>query len=250
MAGIDYTTVVMECGNRVAFIKVGDYELSAYKGYLTFAKDGKETMVIGENEIRQIPEATDVRTIPLISEKDVKESLQECVAMYQRVFDKYYIISKKTRKEKNIRSILLKNLYLTEDFIKPALHMFIFKIADCTIFYFPNNPAFGGASYAYVLDDGKNSLSIIISGYGHYKNPLLHWIDRGLTKESEEELISTVWEHMIHSRTFCQLFVEQCFMGYTYHIDGGLTSGYVDEDTINDEDVIRLYNILNKLEEE
>ena len=246
MAGIDYTTVVMRNGSRVDFIKVGPYELSAYKGYLEFTKDDKQNLVAGEKGIRNIPEATEIRTIPLISRKDIECSMQNIIRRYQQVFDRYLITDKKTGKKKNVSSILSKNRDLIFDFDTEELYAYVFRIEESMIFYFPNNPAFGGASYTYVLND--NSLSIIISGYGHYKNPLLHWINRGLSKESEEDLIAVTWKQMTDSYNFCQLFVEQCFMGYTYHIDGGLTSGYVDEDTINDADIIRLYNILNELE--
>lgn len=247
MAGIDYTTVVIKNGNRVDSIKVGPYELSAYKGYLKFYKDDKQTLVAGEEGIRNIPEATDIRTIPLVSRKDIKCSMQNIIRRYQQVFDRYLITDKKTGKKKNISSILSKNQDLISDFDTEELYAYVFRIEESMIFYFPNNPAFGGASYAYVLDDSKNSLSIIISGYGHYKNPLLHWINRGLSKESEADLIAVTWEQMILPINFCNLFTEQCFKGYIFYRDGGICSGSEEDDTIKDEDVLRLYDVLKEL---
>lgn len=77
-------------------------------------------------------------------------------------------------------------------------YMHVFRLGDAVFVWFPHSPAWGGnASYGYVLyDDGR--LSVIATGYGHYGNPALHWMKRGLSDAAEREIMVSLLNRHNH----------------------------------------------------
>ena len=214
MAAIDYSSIIMQNGKPVEDLTVGPYRISAYKYGLIFENCSyySSSYILSEDDIlAELPDAADIRTIQLVGKKDIKRY-----------------------RKRGIKIICCDIL------------VHIFKIADCTIIFFPFNPAWGGASYCYFLGD-NGSLSAIATGYGHYANPALHWINRDLSKGAEEEITKELWQTMTSPKRFCELLVEQVFQNKSHHIDGSIDVGGFKEDTITDPAILALYS---KLQEE
>ena len=242
MAAIDYTSVIIKEGIPVESIKVGPYEFVAYRGYLLIVNAGLDNPINLSFDSEKIPELTDAHKISLISKKDINKFKRLRASFYAKTLNKYEMISKVTHKPVSINKVFCKYWQLLKYFKNDALDLYIYRIADSIIIYFPDSPAFGGASYAYILTD-DNTLSVIASGYGHYQNPTLHWINRDLSKEAEGELIQYLWKEMTDPRSLSKLLIEQRFNNAIYHYDGGYTFEF-GKNTRTDPAIIRLYQVL------
>ena len=77
----------------------------------------------------------------------------------------------------------------------PDLHndIFITNISGYFIFVSKNSSAMGGASYLYAFNEDLSDIWVLVTGYGHYRNPLLHFLGRGLSEYIEDKLIDNFW---------------------------------------------------------
>lgn len=241
MAAIDYSSIIMRDGNHTEALAIGPYRVGAYKHWLTFEKGEDIMYVSSEDDIRALPEAVDVRTIPLIGADDLARRKRNAVRWAAKAFDGYRLVSRKTGKETDVRKVLGRHPHLIPGLDDRKVEIHIFRIEECTIVLFPYNPAWGGATYAYILD-GDGSLSTIATGYGHYANPALHWMARGLSKEAEEEIMKGLWRTMTDPQRFGELLVGQVFQGTVHHADGGLAVGGFDRDTITDSAILAMHS--------
>ena len=132
--------------------------------------------------------------------------------------------------------------------MKEPQKLIIFRLADSVFFWFYNNEAMGQASYAYILSD-NGELSVIASGYGHYMNPALHWIDRGLSESAETEIAAEFWAEMTSTDTFHSLIAGRVFKGERWNRDGSFTIWTFAKDTFTDKDAIRLYDHISNIQE-
>lgn len=251
MASVDYTTVILKEGVPVDFLKIGAYKLDAYKGqlFLTDSRKNNERTIYIEDLIPfpdSIPELTDIHKIHLISKDDIAKLKRTVASVYANDLRNYEMVSKATHKPVSMKRVFCKYSYLMKFFEDDELDLYICTIANSTIIYFPASPAFGGASYAYVIMD-DNTLCMIASGYGHYMNPTLHWINRGLSKEVEEAILKAFWDEMSYTKNFAQLLIGQSFDHKIHYRDGSALYG-TDKDTITDPAIIRLYSILKERE--
>lgn len=246
MAAIDWSTIIMRDGAPVEALDIGPYKVGAYKHQLIFEKGDDIMYVSSEDDIRALPEAVDVRTVTLIGADDLARRKRNAVRWAAKAFDGYRLVSRKTGKEKDVKKLLRKHPYLIPGLDDREAVIHIFTIADSTIILFPCNPAWGGATYAYFLD-GDASLSTIATGYGHYANPALHWMDRELSKAAEEEVMKGLWRQMTDPDRFGELLVEQVFHGVVHHADGGLTIVGGMKDTITDPAILALHSRLEEI---
>lgn len=251
MASIDYTTVILKEGVPVDFLEIGAYKLDAYKGqlFLTDSRKNNEGTIYIEDLIPfpdSIPELTDIHKINLISKADIARLKRNVASTYANALCNYEMVSKATHKPVSMKRVFCKYSHLMKYFEDDELDLYICTIANSTIIYFPASPAFGGASYAYVIMD-DNTLGIIASGYGHYMNPALHWINRGLSEEVEEAILKAFWDEMSYTKNFVRLFIGQSFDHAMHFRDGSALYG-IDKDTITDSAVIQLYSILKERE--
>lgn len=246
MAAIDFSSIIMKDGKSVEALAIGPYRVGAYKHWLTFEKGDDIMYVSSEDDIRQLPEAVDVRTIPLIGPDDLARRKRNAIKWAARAFDGYTLTSDRTGRRTDVRKVLGRHPHLIPWQDDREVEIHIFRIADSTMVLFPYSPAWGGATYAYILG-GDGSLSTIATGYGHYANPALHWMDRGLSKEAEEEIRKGLWRTMTDPRRFGELLVEQVFKGVVHHVDGGLAMGGGMEDTITDSAILALHSRLEEM---
>lgn len=251
MAGADYTTVILKEGVPVDSLEIGAYKLGAYKGllFLIDSRKNNERNIYIKNLISfpdSIPELTDIHKINLISKADIAKLKRTVASAYANDLRNYEMISKATHKPVSMKRVFCKYSHLMKYFEDDELDLYICTIANSTIIYFPDNPAFGGASYAYVIMD-DNTLGMIASGYGYYQNPTLHWINRGLSKEVEEAILKAFWDEMSYTENFVQLLIKQSFDPEIHYRDGSALFG-IDKDTITDPAVIQLYSILKERE--
>ena len=111
-----------------------------------------------------------------------------------------------------------------------------------TVFFFPDSPHFGGLSCAYFIDDDE-AISLILSGYGHYGNPALHWIGRGLSDKAEAEIARIEYDEKVCSGALIRLIAPLGYEDQAYERCGDVLqlglSG--DEKMMNDADFDRLY---------
>ena len=251
MAGVDYTTVILKEGVPVDFLEIGAYKLDAYKGllFLTDSRKADERNIYIKSLISfpdSIPELTDIHKINLISKDDIARFKRNVASAYADELRNYEMVSKATHKPVSMKRVFCKYSHLMKYLEDDELDLYICTIANSTIIYFPDSPVFGGASYAYVIMD-DNTLGIIASGYGHYMNPALHWINRGLSEEVEEAILKAFWDEMSYTKNFAQLLIGQSFDNKIHYRDGSALYG-IDKDTITDPAIIQLYSILKERE--
>lgn len=251
MAGIDYTSLIMTENDVIDHIDIGPYKLKAYKYWLElYGKDERLAYYISsEKSVREIPEASNIRTIKLYTEADIRYTKKCAVQIFSRLFRNVDMTSKKTGKTVRPEDIFRKHIDLI---VEPEeierYKLIIFRIADSEVLLFPNHPEWGGATYAYVLTD-DDRLSIIATGYGHEDNATLHWLNRGLPDEAEKALAEGFWKQMTSPYSFPDLILGQVFLNKKRYADGGFICGGFTRDTLTDKSVLRLYELLRKRRE-
>lgn len=246
MAAVDFSSAILKDGIPVTALVVGPYTVSAYKHWLVFEKDDASFWVSSEEDVRnQLPDATSVRTVPLVSAKDIMCQRQKALDWAVKPFAGFSLVSRKTGKETDVRRIFQKNPHHIPLPASREILILTFRIEDVLVVFFPCNPAWGGASYAYFLGD-NGSLSVIATGYGHYCNPTLHWLNRGLSESAEDELMLGLWTTMTNPDRFCELLVEQVFQNKLHHVDGNLCIGGFEKDSVTDPAILILYSHLEE----
>ena len=75
-------------------------------------------------------------------------------------------------------------------------YAYAFRLNRHLVAFFPESDTFGGASYLYILGEEPGDIQMIATGYGHYNNPYLHMLDRGLGKDAEAKMIKQLWDAM------------------------------------------------------
>ena len=251
MAAIDNTTILIENGEWKDRLQIGDYEADAYKGRLILKKAGcrKAIWICTAEDIRRsLEDAVGIRDIILDSRDDIETPGRWEAEELSRLMGRFSITDRKTGKDVDISRFLMRHRKIFSDERKPQ-HLVIFRLGSDTVFWFPDNDAFGGASYSFILSD-DGTLSIIVSGYGHYMNPSLHWLNRGLSETAEREIVSATWKQMTIPSQFHQLIAGRVFKGERWNRDGSLELGGFRRDTLTDQDVLRLYDRLKEIEEE
>lgn len=246
MAAVDFSSAILKDGIPVNALVVGPYTVSAYKHWLVFEKDDASLWVTAEEDVRHLlPDARNVRTVPLVGAKDIIRQRQKALDWAVKPFAGFRLVSRKTGKETDVRRIFQKNPHHIPLPTSREIDVLIFKIADVLVVFFPCNPAWGGASYAYFLGD-NGDLSVIATGYGHYCNPTLHWLNRDLSKSAENELMVGLWATMTNPDRFCELLVEQVFQNKLHHVDGNLCIGGFKKDSVSDPAILILYSCLEE----
>lgn len=250
MAALDYSTILMRDGKRVGKIEVEGFGVDAYKYGILFEKDGTEVAALINTEdmgfrIRKIPGASDIRIIRLEDPEDIKESEGFEFRRFLEILQDSKIglqgKGKKAKKLfKNIRSIFKDDYEYN--------HLVIFRIGKTVFFWFPESPALGGATYLYVLEE-DGTVSTIATGYGHNQNPALHWMNRGLSEEAENEICKILWNEMTSPWDFKKLLIGQVFDGEKNCIDGSVEYGGFKKDTLTDPDVVCLYRRIKEIDD-
>ena len=240
----------MKNGKRVESLSVGDCSIDAHKGILiiTDERTGKGICIYDS-----LPSAaceigiTEARTIRLDSREEMQNQGRWEAEEVASLLKRFSVANRKTGKSVDIGSFLFRHrAKFTE--IKEPQKLIIFRLADSVFFWFYNNDAMGGASYAYILFD-SGELSVIASGYGHYNNPALHWIDRGLSESAETEIAAEFWAEMTRTDTFHNLIAGRVFKGERWNRDGSFTVWTFAKDTLTDKDAIRLYDHISNIQE-
>ena len=250
MAAIDYTTLCLKNRKRVEEIKIGNCIIDAWWGMLFIRdKDSGKEIRITDTVPSDACEAgiTDVRTISLDDEEMLQNRGKWEVEKLAELL-KNFSITWKNGKPVNIKQILLNHRCIFMDLNMEPQKLIIFRLADSVFFWFYNNDAMGGASYAYILSD-NGDLSVIASGYGHYNNPALHWIDRGLSESAEAEITDEFWREMTNSNSFHRLIAGRVFKGKKFNRDGSFTIGGFTKNTLTDKDAVRLYDRISEIQE-
>ena len=85
--------------------------------------------------------------------------------------------------------------FTDEDDDEP-LYAISFRLSTHHVCIFPESKALGGATYVYVIGPHTDDIGVIATGYGHYQNPHLHFINRGLSDETEAEIVGNLWKAM------------------------------------------------------
>lgn len=251
MAAIDYTTLCMKNGKRVEEIETGNHTIEAWRGMLFITdKDSGKEIRISDTVPSDACEAgiTDIRTIILDDEEKLQNRGKWEVEKLADLMKRFSVTDRKTGRSVDMKRFFIRHRTVFTE-IKEPQKLIIFRIADSVFFWFYNNEAMGGASYAYILSD-NGELSVIASGYGHYNNPALHWIDRGLSENTETEITDEFWREMTNTSSFHRLIAGRVFKKKKFNRDGSFTIGGFTEDTLTDKDAVRLYNRISEIQEE
>lgn len=252
MAAIDYTTLCMKNGKRVESLSVGDCSIDAHKGILiiTDERTGKGICIYDS-----LPSAAceigiaEARTIRLDSREEMQNQGRWEAEKLADLMKHFVVTDRKTGRSVDMKRFFIRHRAVFTE-IKEPQKLIIFRLADSVFFWFYNNDAMGGASsYAYILSD-NGELSVIASGYGHYNNPALHWIDRGLSESAETEIAAEFWAEMTSTDTFHNLIAGRVFKGERWNRDGSFTVWTFAKDTLTDKDAVRLYDCISEIQEE
>lgn len=250
MAAIDYTTLLIHAGNRVEKLSAGPFTVDGYKNALMLRKegqDGRECLWVGMG----LPEddaISDGRIIMLDSREERSSRGRWQARELARLMKRMDVSDRRTGKPVDLERFLMRHRDLFEE-EKENQRLIIFRTGAETVYWFPYNDAMGGASYGYILSD-DGDLSVAVTGYGHYQNPAIHWIGRGLPESAEDEIAKAYWEEMTSTNTFHQLIAGRVFKDKRWNRDGSLELGGFRRDTLTDPDALRLYDRLKEIEEE
>lgn len=247
MAVIDYDSIYLKNGKRQDKLLAGGYGIEAYKHSLIFHKEGADEICFGiAKNISRIPDAEDIRIIRLNSNDEMNNWGMLEARDLSKLLSKYSITDKKTNQEIDIGKVLKRHRDLFSE--KPEDRLLcIFRIKDDVFFWLPYSPALGSATYLFILSD-YGDLSLLITGYGHYQNPALHWMHRGLSKTAEDEIAEEFWKEATSPHFFGGFITGRVFNNERWNIDGSANLGGFPRDTLTDQDVRRLYNRLKELD--
>lgn len=246
MAAIDYTTLVVDGNGRMVerLEIVPGLSADAYKGTLILEEGDRNVHVSActpLDDIKGIPSFRGGRDIVL--EDDTKDMGLTWwkAGVLAKVLEKSGLVKGHGRK---LRKVLRKAVVKCNKEEDGLLRILRFEEAGRTgtVFLFPYSPHFGGMTCAYVLDD-KDRVSLILSGYGHYCNPALHWIGRGLSDKAEAEIARREYDEMTRAGALLRLIAPLAYDGHAYERCGsGMQVGLGgDEKMMEDADFDRLY---------
>ena len=250
MAAIDYTTLLIKDGKRVEELSAGPFVVDGYKNALILRKEGqddRDCLWVGMG----LPEddaISDGRIIMLDSREERSRRGRWQAGELARLMKRMDISDRKTGEPVDLERFLMRHRDLFEE-EKEIQRLIIFRTGAETVYWFPYNDAMGGASYGYILSDG-GGLSVAVTGYGHYKNPAIHWIGRGLPESAEDEIAKAFWKEMTSTNTFHQLIAGRVFKDERWNRDGSLELGGFRRDTLTNQGALRLYYRLKEIEEE
>lgn len=251
MAAIDNTTLCMKNGKRVESLTVGNCLIDAYKGILVITDERTGKGICIADSVPSIAGEigiTESRTIRLDSREEMQNQGRWEAEKLADLMKHFAVTDKRTGKSVDMKRFFIRHRGVFTE-IKEPQKLIIFRLADSVFFWFYYNDAMGQASYAYILSD-NGELSVIASGYGHYNNPALHWIDRGLSENAEAEIAAEFWTEMTSTDTFHNLIAGRVFKGERWSRDGSFIVWTFAKDTLTDKDAIRLYDCISKIQEE
>ena len=164
MAGIDYTTVVINRGKWIHDIYI--------------PRDGEAEDIYIPARLMVEGHVIDASRYSVYIDNRPAENW---IAAHRRLIHGY----EKTK---------LKTFTDNED--DEPLYAVSFRLNTHHVCIFPESKALGGATYVYVIDPHTDDIGVIATGYGHYQNPHLHFINRGLSDKAEAEIVGNLWEAM------------------------------------------------------
>lgn len=246
MAAIDYTTLVIDSRRRKTdhLESVPGLSATAYKSSLILSEGDKE-VYFGTYDpldvLKVLPSFKDGHDIVLEDDTEDCSPLHWKAGAIARTLRRSGLVK---GHEKKLAKVLRKTLLKCEKKQDGLMRVLHFE-ADghrSTVFFFPDSPHFGGLSCAYFIDD-DGAISLILSGYGHYGNPALHWIGRGLSDKAEAEIARIEYDEKVCSGALIRLIAPLGYEDQAYERCGDVLqlglSG--DEKMMNDADFDRLY---------
>lgn len=248
MAAIDYTTLVIDSRRRKTdhLEPVPGLSATAYKSSHVILSEGDKEVYFSAYDPLDV-----LKTLPsfkgghdIVLEDDTKEcsTLHWKAGAIARTLRRSGLVK---GHEKKLAKVLRKAILKCEKRPDGLMRVLHFE-ADghrSTVFFFPDSPHLGGLSCAYFLD-GDGAISLILSGYGHYGNPALHWIGRGLSDKAEAEIARMEYDEMTRAGALIRLIAPLGYEGQAYERCGdGLQLGLLfgDEKVLVDDDFDRLY---------
>lgn len=251
MAAIDYTTLAVDGNGRMVkrLEIVPGLSATAYKSLLILSEGDKE-VYFGSYDplyvLKLLPSFKDGHDIVLEDDTEDCSPLHWKAGAIARALRRSGLVK---GHEKKLAKVLRKALLKCEKKQDGLMRVLHFEADEhrSTVFFFPDSPHFGGLSCAYFLDD-DGAISLILSGYGHYGNPALHWIGRGLTDKAEAEIARRECDEMIRAGALIRLIAPLGYEDRAYERCGdGLLLGLSgDEKMMEDADFDRLYQAVKK----
>lgn len=251
MAAIDNTTLLLEPGGKRAdrLEPLPGLGIDAYKGRLIISEEGTEVCIGMDEPLHSLERLPSYRGgHDIVLEDDTEDA--------GFIHWKTDAIAKALRRSglvkghgRRLRKVLGKALAGCEREEDGVLRILRFEAGGkgCTVYLIPHSPHLGGATYTYVLGPDEE-ISLVVSGYGHYRNPALHWIDRGLSERAERQIASVMYREMVHPGVLVRLIAPLAYDGHAYERYGsGMQVGLGgDERMMKDEDFDRLYEAVKR----
>lgn len=253
MAAIDNTTLLLEPGGKRAdrLEPLPGLGIDAYKGRLIFSEEGTE-VCIGMDDpldpLERLPSYRGGHDIVLEDDTEDAGFIHWKTGAIAKALRKSGLVKGHGRKLARVLKKALAGCEREEDGVLRILR-FEADGHGSTVFLLPDCPHFGGATYAYVLGPDEG-ISLVVSGYGHYRNPALHWIDRGLSERAERQIASVMYREMVRPGVLIRLIAPLAYDGQAYERCGsGMQIGLGgDERMMEDADFDRLYQAVKKAE--
>lgn len=251
MAAIDNTTLLLEPGGTMVdrLEPLPGLGIDAYKGRLIISEEGAEVCIGMDDPLDSLERLPSYRGgHDIVLEDDTEDAgfIHWKMGAIVKALRRSGLVKGHGRKLRKVLGNALAGCEREEDGVLRILR-FEAGGKGCTVYLIPDSPHFGGATYAYVLGPDEG-ISLVVSGYGHYRNPALHWIDRGLSERAERQIASVTYREMVRPGALLRLIAPLAYDGHAYERCGsGMQVGLGgDEEMMMDADFDRLYQAVKK----
>lgn len=253
MAGIDYETLILNKDGHVCNgLNIDGYIVTGYKYNLCFTKGKKDIWLHSPMDAVRLFGNDNVTVHSLDGGKIASNIRKHRTEYLCTLMKNYDIVSRRAGKAVPFGKVInstyeRRTAFIPESFIYgedcEEHFLVIAHIGDDVMYWFPNSPAEGGATYAYFLAP-DDSISLIATGYGHNDNPMLHWMNRGLGKEIEEKMAGIFYEEMTYPTSFNFLMIN-----FNYWFEDGEIHFSIGNEEITDSDISRIWSVLGMIKE-